>query len=98
MITFLALTVLVWDAPTTRTDGTALPLSEIDHYEMQVNGTFYDTASASSSTMDIGSATGTFRIRCCDVYADCSEWSNELVISAGGRGKPNAPGQLRKQQ
>lgn len=91
--TLLASAVLIWDAPTNREDGTALPEGEIDHYEMQVNGNFYDTTT--NIEMDVGSATGVFRVRCCDVWGGCSDWSNELSIS-GGRGNPNAPGQLRR--
>ena len=88
---------LIWDVPTTREDGSILPLDEIDHYEMQYNGSFYSLVAKDVSELNIGSTLGTFRIRCCDVYEKCSIWSNELVIDAT-KGNPDAPGQLRRKK
>ena len=95
MISLLIATTLIWDIPTTRTDGTALPLSEIDHHELQLDGQLYDTYPGSTNEVDIGTIEGVFRVRTIGIYGGVSDWSNELVVTIT-RGNPSAPGQLRR--
>ena len=99
MITSLLIAqlMLYWDAPTTREDGTGLPVSEIDHYELQLDGQTYDTYPNTTTEADVGTAEGVYRIRVFDIYGGDSAWSNEVVVTIK-RGRPSPPGYLRRQK
>ena len=87
----LALT-LYWDAPTTREDGTALYSNEISHYEMFHNGTLRNTTEGTQ--MEVYDY-GDYQVRAVDIDGQISELSN-TVTHVRVKGKPSAPGQLRK--
>ena len=94
MITYLALIMLYWDAPTQREDGTAIYSNEIAYYEMYHNGSLY--LSTEALQMDVVEY-GDYEVRAIDTDGQISEFSN-VISYPRVKGKPGAPGQLRKMQ
>ena len=86
--------LLGWDQPETRVDGQPLYTTEISHYELYLNGEYYDQTTGLQLEV---SAYGDYQVRCIAVDGTVSEFSN-TVTHAVVKGRPTAPGQLRKLQ
>ena len=84
----MALT-LSWDAPTEREDGTPLPNEEISGYEVLLNGQSYILTPELELNI---TEKGTYTVKCIDTDGLKSEHSEAISV----KGKPLAPGQVRK--
>jgi hypothetical protein len=84
--------LLYWNVPTTRVDGMPLYSNEISHYEMYYNGAYYDQTA--NTQMEV-TGYGDFQVRTVDIEGQVSDFSNTVSVTQE-KGKPSAPGQLRK--
>ena len=92
MIDLLLALMLYWNPPTTREDGEALYSNEIAYYEMFYNGEYYDQTTSTQMNVE---GYGDFTVRVVDTDGQVSDFSNVVTVSRT-KGKPGAPGQLRK--
>lgn len=76
---------ITWVAPTTREDGTALLLAEIDHYDLYADGALLAAVPGGDSTTQADLAPGQhcFALKTVDTDGRESVFSNEVCKEIG---------------
>ena len=71
---------LTWNIPTEREDGTLLNISEISHYELEVNGEVLYTIPPSETNTQITLETGVNKLRIRTVAGVTGKFSEYLIV------------------
>lgn len=83
---------ITWTAPTERTDGIPLPVSEIDHYDLYADGALLTAVPGGDSTFESSMAPGQhcFSMKTVDTGDRQSVFSNEVCKTLPSDAVPNS--------
>jgi len=83
---------ITWTAPAERTDGTPLPVSEIDHYDLYADGALLTAVPGGASTFESSMAPGQhcFSMKTVDTEDRQSVFSNEVCKTLPSDAVPNS--------
>lgn len=87
---------IYWTNPTTRTDGTALPVTEIGKYQVYLDNVLVVDnvpAASTSATLNIVNGTHTLTMRTIDTEGRAGPFS--VALSVVVKSPPSAPGAIR---